>query len=47
MENELKVGKQIKSNNGKIYTVLAVRGVRALVVGGCVYVVIIDLSFFE
>lgn len=47
MENELKVGKQINNNNGKTYTVLAVRGDRALLVGGWDYVVINDLSYFE
>ena len=47
MENELKVGKQIKNNNGKVYTVLAVKGERALLVGGWDYVVINDLSYFE
>ena len=46
MDN-IKVGKQIKNQNGKVYTVLAVRGERALLVGGWDYVVINDLSYFE
>ena len=46
MMNELKVGKQIQNQNGKVYTVLACRGERALLVGGWDYVVINDLSYF-
>ena len=43
---ELKVGKQIQNQNGKVYTVLACKGERALLVGGWDYVVIDDLSYF-
>lgn len=44
--NELKVGKQIQNQNGKTYTVLAVKDDRALLVGGWDYVVIDDLTCF-
>ena len=47
MMNELKVGKQIQNQNGKVYTILACKGERALLVGGWDYVVIDDLSYFE
>lgn len=43
----LKVGKQIKNNNGTVYTVLASYNDCALLVGGWDYVVITDLSYFE
>ena len=44
--NDIKVGKQIQNQNGKIYTVLACKGERALLVGGWDYVVIDDLNYF-
>lgn len=42
----MNIGKQIQNNNGKLYTVIACRGDRALLVGGHDYVVISDLSYF-
>ena len=46
MNSNLSVGKQIQNQNGKVYTVLACKGERALLVGGWDYVVIDDLSYF-
>ena len=43
---ELKVGKQITNQNGLVYTVIACKEDRALLVGGHDYVVIRDLSYF-
>ena len=45
--NELKVGKQITNSNGTIYTVIACKNDRALLVGGWDYVIISDLNYFE
>lgn len=45
MEN--KVGKQIQNKNGNIYTVIALKNNRALLVGGHDYVVIEDFDHFE
>lgn len=44
---DLKVGKQVKNENGKVYTILAVKGGRALIVGGWDYIVIDDLECFR
>ena len=45
--NKFRVGKQIQNQNGKVYTVLACKDDRALLVGGWDYVVINNLSYFE
>ena len=47
MLEDTKIGKVISNKNGKDYTLLAMKGDRALLHGGFDYVVIEELEYFE